>query len=627
MAGGRRASGAPGVSDYLPIAGYGVIGDLHTAALVGRQGSIDWWCPPRYDAPSVFGAILDARRGGRWSVAPETPFTSEQRYLPGTNILETNFHLDQGGLLSVADFMPLGAEREGKSAIFRRIRGVRSLVPVAVRLEPRFSYGREPARFQVRHAGLLATSTNREVLAFSASPGIVWQIEDGAAVARFGLRPEDTVWLVLRHDEDEVLSIDALRPQAIMDDTAHSWDNWLTKLRYQGPYRQEVERSALALKLLQYNPTGAMVAAPTTSLPEWPGGVRNWDYRYTWVRDSSYLLFALNALGFESEAESYLSFLKRLCRQSDARHLQILHQIDGYHQLAEQELTHLEGYGGARPVRIGNGAYDQFQLDIYGELLDTLFQGHRYRVPSEGLWVAIRGLVDWVAANWRLPDFGIWEARREPRHHVFSKIMAWCALDRGIRLALRNRLPGEVDLWRRAAAALRAEVLDRGWSTLKQSFVQAYGDDDLDAALLVIPLIGFLPRSDPRVCSTLNAIRQELSAGPEELIYRYRSPDGLAGEEGAFLVCSFWMVQNLALVGQRDEAARLYRLLLRRGGPLGLFPEEIDPRTGDFLGNYPLGLSHAALLNCAVTLQRVRAADVPVNQSPVPEVRTGVSKA
>jgi GH15 family glucan-1,4-alpha-glucosidase len=593
------------VTGYLPIGGYGVIGDLHTAALVGRNGSVDWWCVPRFDSPSVFAAILDSSRGGAWSVAPDAAYTSEQRYLPGTNILETNFHLDAGGLLTISDFMPMGAQRNGKAAIYRRVRGIRGLVPVVVRLEPRLGYGLEPVRFRPRQSGLLATGGKREVFAFSVTPGVVWQLEEGAAVARFGLRAQETVWLVLRHDEDEVHSLEELAPQATMDDTAHTWDNWLSKLKYQGPFRPAVERSALVLKLLQYYPTGAMIAAPTTSLPEWPGGSRNWDYRYTWVRDSSYVLFGLNGLGFDAEAEAYLGFFKRLARQSNARHFQILHQVDGAHELTEHELPHLEGYGGAKPVRIGNGAYDQFQLDIYGELLDTLYQGHRDRKPTEGVWLAIQGLVDWVAANWSQVDYGIWEARREPRHHVFSKIMAWCALDRGIRLALRHRLPANLAEWRRASTAVHEEVLTRGFDSGRQTFVQAYGEPDLDAAMLVIPLIRFLPRSDPRVHSTLEAIRKELSAGPEELLYRYRSNDGLAGDEGAFLVCSFWMVQNLALTGQLEEADRLFRLLLRRGGSLGLFAEEIDPRTGEFLGNYPLGLSHAALLNAAVTLQRL----------------------
>ena len=594
------------MTGYLPIAGYGAIGDLHTAALIGRNGSVDWWCVPRFDSPAVFSGLLDCRKGGAWSVAPDASYTSEQRYLPGTNILETNFHLDQGGLLTISDFMPLGAQREGKACIYRRVRGIRGLVPVVVRLEPRFGYGAEPARLHPRKSGLLATGGDREVLALSSTPGIVWQIEGGAAVARFGLRPQDTMWLVLRHDEDEVLSIDTLKPQDTMDDTAHFWDSWLSKLTYRGPFRQEVERSALALKLLQYNPTGAIVAAPTTSLPEWPGGERNWDYRFTWVRDSSYILYALNHLGFDSEAQSYLAFFKRLSRQSEAHHLQILHQVDGGHQLAERELTHLEGYGGAKPVRIGNGASDQFQLDIYGELLDTLYQGHRRRVPTEGVWFAIRRLVDWVAANWRLADFGIWEARLEPRHHVFSKIMAWCALDRGVSLARRHKLPAETAVWAAAATAVREEVLTRGWNPERQSFVQVYDEVYLDASLLVVPLIRFLNRSDPRVRSTLEAIRRDLCAGPEELIYRYRSADGLAGDEGAFLACSFWMVQNFALVGEVDEAERVFRLLLRRVGPLGLIPEEIDPRTGDFLGNFPLGLSHAGLISSAVILERLR---------------------
>jgi len=603
------------VSDYLPIAEYGVIGDLHTAALVGSNGSIDWWCPPRFDSPALFAGLLDAQRGGHWRIAPGPAWTSEQAYLPATNVLSTTFHLQAGGVIRLTDFMPVGPSRAGTSALYRRVEGVRGTVPLQVRLEPRFEYGAQPAHFQPRQAGLLASDGSGQVVAVTASPGIVWKLSEGTAQARVSLQPGDTAWFVLRYDDDEVPGIDVLRPQAALDRTAEWWDAWIAGLTYHGRYRREVERSALTLKLLQYEPSGAIVASPTTSLPEWPSGERNWDYRYTWLRDSSFVLYALDALGFQAEAEGYHRFFKRVCRRSDGRHLQVLHAVDAGRDVPEKLLEHLEGYGGARPVRIGNGAAHQFQLDIYGELLETLAQGHRRAPPSEGVWHAMRSLVDWVAEHWREPDWGVWEARQEPRHYVFGKVMAWRALDRGVWFARRHDLGGDRERWAREAEIVRQDVLDQGWDARRGTFLQAYGEPHLDASVLVLPKIRFLPRTDPRVRSTLEAVRRELGAGPEELIFRYRSPDGLAGEEGAFVICSLWMIQNLGLVGELDEAERLFGLLLRRASRLGLFAEEIDPRTGDFLGNHPLGLSHAALINTAVILDRLRGKQAVGDQS------------
>lgn len=596
------------MTGQLPIADYGVIGDLHTAALIGRNGALDWLCLPRFDGPAVFAGLLDPDRGGTWRIAPEADHTSEQNYLPATNVLTTTFHMQAGGVVMVTDFMPVGNLRTGGSAVFRRIQGVRGSVPVVVRLEPRFQYGLRPAQFHRRQAGLLATDHDDGVLAVSSSPDVSWEIQAGVAEARLVLAPRETAWIVLRHDEDEVATIEALSPQKVLDRTAAWWDTWVTHLDYHGPWRREVERSALALKLLQYEPSGAFVASPTTSLPEWPAGERNWDYRYTWVRDSSYVLATLKAVGFRTEAEAYLAFFKRICRQGDASHLQILHAVDARRDVTEHTLEHLAGYGGARPVRIGNSAAHQFQLDVYGELLETLALGHRDQAPSEGVWVAIRRLVDWVRTHWQRPDFGLWEARQEPQHHVFSKVMAWRTLNRGTWLAERHGLPADLASWQATAQVIREEIFARGWDAERGCFVQAYGQPHLDASLLVLPQVGFLSRQDPRVRSTLDAIRRELCAGPEELLYRYTGPDGLAGEEGAFVVCSFWLVQTLALVGELEEAERLFRLLLRRTSEVGLLAEEIDPRTGAFLGNHPLGLSHAGLISTAVTLTRLRAA-------------------
>ena len=596
------------MTNQLGIGDYGVIGDLHTAALVGRDGSIDWCCVPRFDSPSVFAALLDPAVGGRWQIRPAGGWTSEQRYLPATNVLVTGFHADAGGVLEVTDFMPVGPGRAGRSELHRRVHCPRGPVDVEVIFEPRFDYGVREPTLTLRAFGVLATDQEDDVATVATTAGAPWRLEPGRAEFRQRLDTGDTAWFVMRFDDDEVHPIEAYESQRKLDETARWWDAWASGLLYQGPYRREVERSALALKLCCYEPSGAIIAAPTMSLPEERGGGRNWDYRYTWLRDSAFVLYALDHLGFSAEADAFLQFLKRVCRRTDGRHLQILFAVDGRRDVPERQLDHLAGFRGARPVRVGNGAVSQFQLDVYGELLDAVGTWRRGREVPEGLWKVARDLVDWTAAHWREPDWGIWEARVEPKHYVHSKVMAWAALREGALLARDLRAPDLAERWTREADALHAEVCERGWDPVRRTFVQAYGEPQLDAALLVIPKVRFLPRADPRVRSTLEAVRRELASACEELVYRYRAADGLSGDEGAFVACSFWMVQNLALVGEHAEAERLFRNLLRRANPLGLLAEEIDPATGEQLGNFPLGLSHAALINTAYILEQLRPA-------------------
>ena len=593
---------------FLPVGDYGVIGDLHTAALIGRNGSIDWLCAPRFDSPSVFAALLDDQRGGRWCIAPTVPATTEHRYLPGTNILVTTFRIESGGVLVVTDFMPAGPAREGRTEIHRRVQCTRGACEAEVVFEPRFDYGTRQPVLARRACGVLATDAEDDVATLSCAPDVSWQIEQARATAQLSLATDEAAWFVLRCDDDEVYAVAHYRSQDKLDATARWWDEWSSRLQYQGPYRQEVERSALALKLCCYEPSGAIIAAPTTSLPETPGGGggRNWDYRYAWLRDSAFVLFALDRVGFYAEADGFLQFLKRVCRRADARHLQIMYGVDGRRDLPEHVLEHLGGYRGAQPVRIGNGAAQQFQLDVYGELLDTVDIWRRHHAMTEGVWKVLQHLVDWTATHWREPDLSIWEPRQEPKHFVFSKVMAWVALNRGARIAADLGLPGDTARWQREAELVHAEVLERGWDPVRQTFVQVYGEPQLDAALLVIPKVRFLPRADPRVRSTIAAVRRELATSCEELIYRYKSPDGLGGDEGAFLACSFWLAQTLAMAGDFDEGERLFHNLLRRANPLGLFAEEIDPATGEQLGNFPQGLSHAALINTAYVLERLR---------------------
>lgn len=591
---------------YLPIGDYGVIGDLHTAALVGRNGSIDWCCAPRFDSPSVFGAILDTRRGGRCAITPAAPAVSEQRYLPGTNVLVTTFTPHAGGAVQLTDFMPAGAAREGRTEIHRRVHCLRGTVEVDVVFAPRFDYGLRVPSVARRKQGVIATDEDDDVATIAAGPGVHWHLEDGGAKTRVTLVTDQKVWFVLRFDDDEVHPVEQYRSEEKLQATIQWWDEWSSRLTYQGPYRQEVERSALALKLCCYEPSGAIIAAPTTSLPESIGGPRNWDYRFTWLRDSAFVLYAFDVVGYENEADHFMRFLKRVCRRADKRHLQIMYAVDGRRDLTERVLDHLEGYAGAHPVRVGNGAADQFQLDIYGELLETADIWRRHHTMTEGVWKVLRDLVEWTAGHWREPDSGIWEPRGERKHYVHSKVMACVALERGAGIAAELGAPDDAERWRREARMLRAEILERGWDPARQTFVQAYGEPQLDAAVLTIPKLRFLDRSDPRVRSTLAAVRRELATACEDLIYRYRTPDGLSGDEGALVVCSFWMVQNLAMVGEHAEAERLFRNLLHRGNHLGLFAEEIDPATGVHLGNFPQGLSHAALINTAHILERLR---------------------
>ncbi len=593
-------------SAYLPIGDYALIGDLRTAALIGRNGSVDWWCAPRFDSPSVFGALLDANRGGRWQVAPRGVWTSEQRYLPASNVLVTTFHVEGGGVVAVTDFMPVGSARERSSEIHRRVACTRGSAQVDVAFVPRFDYASQiPVVVRRRH-GVLASNGEDQVVTLATPESVTWRMDYGAAAATLSLNMGEATWLVLRHDEDEVYPVAEYASERKLEATAAWWDAWLGQLTYRGPFRQEVQRSALALKLCSYEPTGAIIGAPTSSLPETQGGGRNWDYRYAWLRDAAFVLYGLDRLGFPSEVNAFLKFVKRVCRHVDRGHLQIMYGVDGRRDLAERALDHLEGYRGARPVRVGNGAAGQFQLDVYGELLETVAIWYRRHPVTEGLWKTLRDLVDWTAVHWREPDFSIWETRAEPRHYVYSKVMAWAALNRGSRIARRLGLPGDVGRWQREAAALRADVLRRGWDPGRQTFVQAYGEPALDAAVLVIPKVGFLPRTDPRVRTTLAAVRKELGSSCEELIYRYHAPDGLTGREGTFVVCSFWMVENLAMVGEFAEAERLFRNLLRRANHVGLLAEEIDPATGEHLGNFPQALSHAALLDTAVILEKLR---------------------
>jgi GH15 family glucan-1,4-alpha-glucosidase len=596
---------------YRAIHEHGLIGDLHTAALIACDGSIDFCCLPRFDSPTTFASLLDDQRGGSWQIAPGASSVSEQRYLPGTNVLVTSFRLKEGGVLEVLDFMPVGARRGKVGRIMRRARAQRGTIDVRVDWVPRLKYNTTTTRVAGRQSGFIASDKFDDVATLCADDGIDWQLAPHDVHGAFTLQEGTHKWFVMTFDEDEVRPIGWHDCDAALDDTVKFWDAWSAKMQYTGPYHAEVERSALALKLMCHEPTGAIVAAPTTSLPESTVGGRNWDYRYVWLRDAAFVLQALENLGYSEESQGFMDFLKRVCRREDGRYIQIMYAVDARRPPEETIVPNFSGWCGYGPVRIGNGAVDQFQMDVYGELLATAAEWSNVRAVSEGTWISLRGLIDWTAEHWGEPDFSIWEPRVEPRHHVFSKIMAWVTLDHGAAIAERHQLQGDTGRWRREAEKLRAEILEKGFDAERNTFVQAYGLPALDAALLVVPKVRFLPYGDPRVRGTLEAVRKELGTPVEELIYRYKSEDGLLGEEGAFVFCCFWMIQNLAMIGQLAEAERLFKNLLRRSNGLGLLAEEIDPHTGAQMGNFPQALSHAALINTAITIEQLRGGVSP----------------
>jgi GH15 family glucan-1,4-alpha-glucosidase len=588
-----------------PISSYGLIGDMRTAALVGLHGGIDWCCLPRFDSGSVFAALLDPTRGGTWVIQPAGEFTARQQYLPGTNILETTFRT-AAGEVAVTDFMPVtldGRPAGTHPEIHRQVRGVAGEVAMVQRFMPRFEYASRVTRLEVLRSGIFATDRTEQVLTLASAEPFGWTVEHGAASASFMLPADHTRWLVLRYDDDDVHPVDRYESAGKLETTAAYWRLWSSKIRYGGAFRAEVARSALLLKLLTHAETGAIIAAPTTSLPEVVGGSRNWDYRFVWLRDAVFTLSALQSVGHVEEAAEFMRFLRRVCRHETGGHLQIMYAVDGRRDLVERQLDHLSGYRGSRPVRVGNGAAEQLQLDVYGEVLSAVDHWRRHHELGEGAWRTLHPLVNWVSQHWDLPDSSIWEVRGETRHYVYSKVMSWVALDRGVRIARELSLPADLARWAAARDVVHAEVLARGWNPAKGAFVQAYDyPDTLDASSLAIGLVGFLPWSDPRMVSTVRAIQRELTSPDGELVFRYRSPDGLEGEEGAFSICTFWLAEALHHIGDRAQAERIFRRMLGHANHAGLYSEEIDPSTGEFLGNFPQGFTHLALIHCAVAL-------------------------
>ncbi|MCE9671567.1 glycoside hydrolase family 15 protein [Myxococcus stipitatus] len=598
------------------ICDYALVGDCHSAALVGRDGSIDWACFPRFDAPAVFCRILDVNRGGSFRVAPEGPFTSSRAYLEDSNVLATTFTTPRG-VLEVVDCMPVfrggasGTHVGTRHALLRRVRCLSGEVHALVEVAPRFEYGAFAPRIRQTSWRTVEVVGGADALWVSSSRALA-QAEN-AAHARWPLRAGEEAWVEVAWTPSFVERSAADAPDLVdfrqrLDDTLAFWRAWIARCAYTGEHAREVRRSALTLKALTYAPTGALVAAPTTSLPEEPGGSRNWDYRFTWLRDASLTLISLLVLGYRDEADAFRHWLRRTSA-GRAEDVQIMYGIEGHRLLPEVELTHLEGHGGARPVRIGNGAVKQLQLDVPGELLEATWLYARAGGPvTPSNWAFLSGLVEEVCRDWRSPDQGLWEIRDEPRHFVHSKLYCWVALDRALRLAGSLGLPAPLERWAREREALRRYLLEcaaDGW------FPQARGSTSADASTLLIPAVGFLPVAHPLVRRTVEEVRARL--GADGLLYRYHAPDGLAGGEGAFLLCSFWLVDVLVHDGRRDEAEALLSRLLSLANDVGLYAEEAIPHSGEALGNFPQAFTHMALVSSCAQLSAVRAVSAPVS--------------
>ena len=603
--GPARWPGPP--AGYLPIAEHGIIGDLHTAALVGSDGTIDWYSPDRFDGPSVFGALLDRQRGGFYRIAPTDPFAAtKQLYLPDTNVLVTRF-LSPAGVSEIQDFMPVGASRRG---IIRSVVGVRGALRFRLEIEPRFDYGRLTPQVAIEAGGALFRAPGHALAL--GSPLALQPTAAGASV-EFEVAARERQTFVLEVG-DRAVPIGGRETERLGEQTLMFWRRWLRQSTYQGRWREMVDRSALTLKLLSYEPSGAIVAAATTSLPERIGGARNWDYRYAWLRDFAFSIFALTRLGFTAEAIAFNRFRGRISNAAVTRDggspLDVMYRIDGGGCLDERELEHLEGYSGSRPARIGNSAASQLQLDVYGELFDSIYLAERQALSGRGEliayddWRGLAKLIDWLCEHWQEPDEGIWETRGGRQRFTYSRLMAWVAIDRAMRIASRRGLPADLVRWTETRNEVFAWIMERGWSERRGAFVQAEGSDVLDASLLLMPLVQFIAPTDPRWLATLEAIGQELVT--DSLVYRYdpaASPDGLDGSEGTFSMCTFWYVECLALAGRLQEAQLVFEKMLTYANHVGLYSEQIGS-SGELLGNFPQAFTHLALISAAIRLDR-----------------------
>ena len=604
---------------YRPLEDYAMIGDMHTVALVSADGSIDWCCLPRFDAPSVFASLLDAEQGGFFQIALRGDVsTTKQFYWPETNVLVTRF-LSADGVGEVRDFMPVaGAAAESEQRqIVRTVRAVRGTVTFDLQCEPGFDYARadhetdivsEGACFRTAQQALsLATTIDLDHTEAGVQGSVTLEEGEDTTVVLCDIDPADEC----------VRTLDPNEAERAFRATVQYWRDWLSQCTYTGRWREMVHRSALTLKMLTYEPTGAIVAAPTCSLPEEIGGSRNWDYRYTWIRDAAFTLYAFLRIGFTEEAHAFMEFLSELCTQSAAGEgpLQIMYGIDGRTHLPEETLDHLEGYRGSAPVRIGNGAYDQLQLDIYGELLDAVYLHDKYGVPiSYEMWQSVRAFVDWVCKNWTRADEGVWEIRGGKQQFVYSKLMCWVAVDRGLRLAHKRSLPADTSRWESCRNAIYEAIMEKGWNAEREAFTQQFDGHALDASALMMPLVRFISPGDDRLLRTLDAILASPDRGglvSNGLVYRYNTADvedGLSGDEGTFNICTFWLVEALTRASRvepsrLEEARLIFEQMLGYANHVGLYAEETGIH-GEALGNVPQAFTHLALISAAYNLDR-----------------------
>jgi GH15 family glucan-1,4-alpha-glucosidase len=598
------------VDSYPPLSDYGYIADCHAAALVSRGGSIDWCCIPRMDSRSCFARLLGWETGGYCRISPQPPFDTTRKYLENTLILETTFR-SESGAIRLLDFFPMreGGEHEPYSQILRIAQGLEGRMELSVQIAPRFDYGAVKPWIQTKgDEGFVAIGGSDGLLIsgdFSMSVSNRHDVAGKSAIEKGQRLYLSMLWRKpesLDETLEEAPQIAELERR--LEETADWWRKWASQGKLDGPYAGCAMTSALVLKGLSNAPTGAIAAAATTSLPESPGGSRNWDYRFTWVRDSAFSVRSLRELGFGKEADGFRRFIERSAAGS-AEELQILFGLGGERRIQEIEIPELEGYRGASPVRIGNAARKQVQLDVYGELLDLAWRWHGLgNSPDDDYWEFLVELINGAAVNWKKPDAGIWEMRGEPRHFVHSKVMCWSALDRGIKLARELRREGPLAKWGKARDEIRKAVEEKGYDRDRGVFIQSFGNSQMDAALLLLPLAEFIDYNDPRMIRTTDAVRRELSE--DGLLRRYPADrDGMKGREGVFLACSFWLAECLVRQGRGADAHAVFQRALSTGNDLGLFSEEFDTSSGEMLGNFPQGLTHLSLIAAAVALAEV----------------------
>ncbi len=588
---------------FAPIREYALIGDGRTAALIARDGSVDWLCLPNLDSPSVFARILDAERGGSFRLEPATAFEAERRYLDDSNVLETTF-VTAEGRVRVTDAMTLSdsGQISPMRELVRKVEALAGTVPLRWAFEPRFGYGRAQTRIE-RRAGHWFAQADAEALVLAVFGAEEGDLRNGVVGGGLELAPGESAVFSLAGTSREPAVIPGREDaERRLERTKRFWPEWAGRHRYEGAWPEAVTRSVLVLKLLSFAPSGAIVAAPTTSLPEWIGGGRNWDYRFTWLRDASWALDAMLRLGYHDEAHAFFWWLMHASRLTQPK-LQVLYCLDGSMHTRERELPQLSGYRGSQPVRIGNGARDQMQLDIYGAVLEAIWIYARAVGRLDGdTGKEVARIADYVEQHWRDKDNGIWEVRDKPAHYTQSKGLCWVALDRACALGEQGLIPNRSERWRETADELKAWVEEHGWDEELQSLVRAPDLREVDASLLTLAVLGY---ETERIGATIAAVERDLREGP--YVYRYRGDDGLEGEEGAFLTCSFWLVDAYAQNGRLDDANALMDELVGLANDVGLYSEEIDPRTGEFLGNFPQGLTHLALVNAAVSIADAEA--------------------